>query len=128
MNSACALAKCTIHLIHDNQLTRIFHDLFWCFALNLSGNVLKVVSAPLLIGLDELVKVTLVPDGKSLPEETQTRMCFLPICNCCILSHVLIPTCCHGYLCEEVLLLLQLLLSQRLGLINLRLLLLLHLG
>lgn len=47
-------------------LTGIFHDFLWGFALHLSGDVLDVVSPPLLIGFDELVKVTLVPDGEAL--------------------------------------------------------------
>lgn len=50
----------------STAITRIFHNFFWSFALHLSGNVLDVISAPLLIGFDELVEVALVPDGKSL--------------------------------------------------------------
>lgn len=48
-------------------LTRIFHHFFWGFPLHLSGYVLDVVSAPFLVGFDELVEVALVPDGESLP-------------------------------------------------------------
>lgn len=48
------------------QHTRIFHDLLWSFALDLPGDVLDVISSPLLIGLDELVEVTLGPDSKTL--------------------------------------------------------------
>lgn len=50
-------------------LTRIFHDFFWSFSLNLSGNVLDVISAPLLIRLDELVEVAFVPNSKSLKQK-----------------------------------------------------------
>lgn len=50
----------------STAITRIFHNFFWSFPLHLSGDVLDVVSAPLLVGFDELVKVALVPDGKSL--------------------------------------------------------------
>ena len=46
--------------------TRIFHDLFWGFSLYLPGDVFDVVSSPLLIGFDELVKVTLVPNCEAL--------------------------------------------------------------
>lgn len=48
------------------QHTRILHDLLWGFALDLPGDVLDVISSPLLIGLDELVKVTLGPNSKTL--------------------------------------------------------------
>lgn len=50
----------------STAVTRIFHNFFWSFPLHLPGNVLDVVSAPLLVGFDELVEVTLVPDGESL--------------------------------------------------------------
>lgn len=53
--------------------TRIFHDLLWGFAFDLPGDVLDVISSPLLIGLDELVKVTLGPNGKTLDIEDITN-------------------------------------------------------
>lgn len=50
----------------STAVTGIFHNFFGSFPLHLSGDVLDVVSAPLLVGFDELVEVSLVPDGKSL--------------------------------------------------------------
>lgn len=50
-----------------SAVTRIFHHFFRSFPLHLSGDVLDVISAPLLVGFDELVEVALVPDGESLP-------------------------------------------------------------
>lgn len=56
----------------EHKHTRIFHDLLRGFSLDLTSNVLYVISSPLLVGLDELIEVSLGPDGETLSkEETQ---------------------------------------------------------
>ncbi len=126
--------------------TRIFHDLLRGFALHLTGDVFDVVSSPLLIGLDELIEVTLGPDSKTLRIQdtltwaaTQTSFhvsrkskhlkAQFSVIN--ILGFSSGPS--HEfpaeiYLREEVLLLLQLFFIKWFSFIDLGLLLFLHLG
>lgn len=47
-------------------VTGVFHDFLWGFSLDFSGDVLNIISSPLLVGFDELVEVTFVPNGESL--------------------------------------------------------------
>lgn len=58
--------------LFKNAITRIFHDFLWSFSLNFSGDVLDIVPPPLLVCFDELVKVALVPDGKTLKWRSDT--------------------------------------------------------
>lgn len=111
-------------------ITRILHDFFRSFPLHFSGNVLNVISSPLFVGFDELVEITFVPNSKSLQwrysclkyAQSKSNTAFSSILSIEQFSKN------NQYLLQQVLLLLQFLLCESLGFINLSLLLFLYLS
>lgn len=49
-----------------NSCTGIFHDFLGRFAFNFTSDVLDIVSSPFLIGFNELVEISFVPNGEAL--------------------------------------------------------------
>jgi hypothetical protein len=51
----------------------VLHDLIWSFSFDILRNVVDVISSILLIGLDELIEITLRPVCETLVNKRSKR-------------------------------------------------------